>query len=151
MWRQTDVEKNPRENRVLILDFRSSYSSFSSPSLFFFSVFIGSYVFLVLLLQVPFLFVLGFFVFFHGFLSSSCFFYSRGDCSSSSSMGHFVFFSSSISDLLLSSSNSSSYSMKLESLRLEFHVAKISPCQQSILSLWGLISSKNWSFKYLRY
>ena len=150
MWRQTDVEKNPRENQVLILDFRSSYSSFSSPSLFFFSVFIGSYVFLVLLLQVPFLFVLGFFMFFHGFLSSSCSFYSRGDCSSSSSMGHFVFFSSSISDLLLSSSNSP-YSMKLESLRLEFHVAKISPCQQSILSLWGLISSKNWSFKYLRY
>ena len=149
MWRQTDVEKNPRENRVLILDFRSSYSSFSSPSLFFFSVFIGSYVFLVLLLQVPFLFVLGFFMFFHGFLSSLCSF-SRGDCSSSSSMGHFVFFSSSISDLLLSSSNSP-YSMKLESLRLEFHVAKISPCQQSILSLWGLISSKNWSFKYLRY
>ena len=128
------MEKNPRENRVLILDFRSSYSSFSSPSLFFFSVFIGSYVFLVLLLQVPFLFVLGFFMFFHGFLSSSCSFYSRGDCSSSSSMGHFVFFSSSISDLLLSSSNSP-YSMKLESLRLEFHVAKISPCQQSILSL----------------
>ena len=128
------MEKNPRENRVLILDFRSSYSSFSSPSLFFFSVFIGSYVFLVLLLQVPFLFVLGFFMFFHGFLSSLCSFYSRGDCSSSSSMGHFVFFSSSISDLLLSSSNSP-YSMKLESLRLEFHVAKISPCQQSILSL----------------
>ena len=128
------MEKNPRENRVLILDFRSSYSSFSSPSLFFFSVFIGSYVFLVLLLQVPFLFVLGFFMFFHGFLSSSCSFYSRGDCSSSSSMGHFVFFSSSISNLLLSSSNSP-YSMKLESLRLEFHVAKISPCQQSILSL----------------
>ena len=128
------MEKNPRENRVLILDFRSSYSSFSSPSLFFFSVFIGSYVFLVLLLQVPFLFVLGFFMLFHGFLSSSCSFYSRGDCSSSSSMGHFIFFSSSISDLLLSSSNSP-YSMKLESLRLEFHVAKISPCQQSILSL----------------
>ena len=128
------MEKNPRENRVLILDFHSSYSSFSSPSLFFFSVFIGSYVFLVLLLQVPFLFVLGFFMFFHGFLSSSCSFYSRGDCSSSSSMGHFVFFSSSISDLLLSSSNSP-YSMKHDSLRLEFHVAKISPCQQSILSL----------------
>ena len=36
----------------------------------------------------------------HGFLSSLCSFYSRGDCSSSSSVGHFVFFSSSISDLL---------------------------------------------------
>uniref|UniRef100_A0A7N2RDD3 Uncharacterized protein n=1 Tax=Quercus lobata TaxID=97700 RepID=A0A7N2RDD3_QUELO len=61
-------------------------------------------------------------MFFHGFLSSSCSFYSRGDCSSSSSVGHFVFFSSSISDLLLSSSDSVSYSMKLESLRLEYVV-----------------------------
>jgi len=43
-------------------------------------------------------------------------------------MGHFIFFSSSILDLPLSSSDSFSYSMKLEPLRLEFYVAKTSPC-----------------------
>ena len=39
------------------------------------------------------------------------------------------------SNLLLSSSDSFSYSMKLKSLRLEFYAAKICPCQQSISSL----------------
>ena len=101
MGRQSDVEKNPRGNQV----FKTRFPSFF---LFFtWSVLLLCF-FWVLLLRVPFFFVLGllsfsagaFLLLHHGFLSSSCSFYSCGDCSSSSSVGHFVFFSSSISDLL---------------------------------------------------
>ena len=106
-------------------------SSYSSPGPFFFSVF------LVLLLQVPFFFVLGFFVFFHGFLSSSCSFYSHGDCSSSSFVGHFflsilksssfffrfffLFYETQVfKTRVLCGKNMSMSAIDLESLRLNF-------------------------------
>ena len=198
MGRQSDVEKIHVEIKYLKLDFcHSSYSSFSSPSLFFSSVFsgfffckflsflcLGSFLFL----QVPFFFfTMGFFLLhvlsgqFFSFVFSGFFF-----CRSLSLvyLGSFLFLQipfffftmdffllrvlsilvgivlllplwvTSSSFLLqfqtfFNSSNSCSYSMKLESLRLEFHVAKIFPCQQSISSLWDSISYRTRDANFL--
>ena len=85
-------KKIHEEIEYLKLDFR--HSSCSSPGPFFSSVFSGFFFCGFLSFSVG-----AFLLLHHGFLSSSCSFYSRGDCSSSSSVGHFVFFSSSISYL----------------------------------------------------
>ena len=72
MGRQSDVEKIHVEIKYLKLDFcHSSYSSFSSPSLFFFSVFSGFFFCKFLSFSAG-----SFLLLHHGFLSSSCSFWS---------------------------------------------------------------------------
>ena len=120
-------KKIHEEIEYLKLDFR--HSSCSSPGPFFSSVFSGFFFCGFLSFSVG-----AFLLLHHGFLSSSCSFYSRGDYSSSSSVGHFVFFSSSILDLLqffifvfknlktrvLCGKNISTSAINLKSFRLDF-------------------------------
>ena len=139
MWWQSDVEKNSQEIEYLKLDFLCS---------------LGPFFFFVLPWD-PFFFVHGFFfVFFYGILSSSCLVSSS--CSFMVSFFHHVL-SSISSDLyyvlsipmwivlllplwvllfiffLLQFLQIFIMFFKFFFLRLEFHVAKKSPCQQSKL------------------